>query len=170
MRYTGTLESVIRKHSTRGLLVDTNLLLLYLVGVYDREYVGTFKRTQNYTAEDFDIVSRLIRRFQRVVTTPHILSELSNLSLGIKGRRGAEYFTALVYALRSALEIHIEKDVLLDNVLLPRLGFTDLSILEASKQHNYLVLTDDFRATGFLRGARCEVINLNQIREMVWSQ
>jgi rRNA-processing protein FCF1 len=170
MTLDSALQSAISKHAAAGILVDTNLLLLYLVGVYDREFVGTFKRTQNYTGEDFDSVAQLIHRFRRIITTPHILSELSNLSLGIKGDRGIRYFATLVQALRQTREIHVEKDELLENGLLSKLGFTDLSILEAAKQHKYLVLTDDFPATGYLRSAGCTVVNLNQIREIVWSR
>jgi hypothetical protein len=164
------LQALIEKHASNGLLVDTNLLLLFLVGAYDRGYIRTFKRTQRYTEEDFDLLAGLIPQFHRIVVTPHILAELSNLSLAMKGDRAVAYFVVLVEVLREAREVHIDKDVLLDYGWLPRVGFTDLSILEASKRHDYLVLTDDFEAAGLLACEGCDVINWNHVRQLSWFQ
>ena len=164
------LESLLRKHASNGLLIDTNLLLLFLVGLYDRSYIDSFKRTRQYTAEDFDLVRRLARPFHKLITTPHILAELSNLSLTMSSRRVAEYFSLVIGVLKRMKETYAQKDTLLQRTLLPKVGFTDLSILEAAKRYEYLVLTDDFKAAGLLQAVRCDVINLNHLRQMQWSR
>ena len=164
------LESLTEKHVARGLLIDTNVLLLFLVGLYDEAYIQVFKRTQQYTVEDFHLVRDFAAPFHRLITTPHILSELSNLSLALKGERVQGYFAYLVEVLRKAKEIHIGKDELLANKSLPRFGFTDLSITEAAKRYDYLVFTDDFGMAGLLHAGKCDVINLNHLRQMYWSQ
>jgi len=165
-----SLQALIEKHASNGLLVDTNLLLLFLVGAYERGYIRTFKRTQQYTEEDFDLLAGLIPQFHRIVVTPHILAELSNISLAMKGDRVFAYFAVLVEVLREAREVHTDKDVLLGHEWLPRVGFTDLSILEVSKRHDYLVLTDDLKAVALLGSEGCDVINLNHVRQLSWSQ
>ncbi len=161
--------ATIQAYASRGVLIDTNLLLMYLVGLYDRDYVPGFKRTQQYTVEDFDIVHKFVRPFHLLVTTPHVLSELSNLSKALKDQRAATYFVTLVEVLKRATEVHIEKDRLLADQRLPRFGFTDLSLLEAARELKCLVLTDDFAACGMLQTEKCAAINFNHLRQMSWS-
>lgn len=162
------LDALIQKYASRGLLLDTNVLIMYLVGLYDPDFIGHFKRTQQYSTEDFQIVRGLAHKFRRLVTTPHILSELTNLSRGVPEPHLSGYFRRLIGVLRRAHEVHVHKDVLLSHARLPRFGFTDLSILEAAKRSKYLVLTDDFAAAGILRAERCDVINLNHLRQLYW--
>jgi hypothetical protein len=43
-----------------GLLVDTNLLVLFAVGTVNRNRIETFKRTSQYTKGDFDLLVRVL--------------------------------------------------------------------------------------------------------------
>jgi hypothetical protein len=60
-------------------LLDTNLLLLLVVGRTDPSYVGTHKRTKDYDARDVAVIEALVAGYDGMVTTPHVLSEASNL-------------------------------------------------------------------------------------------
>ena len=70
---------LIHKHLGNGLLVDTNLLLLHLIGRTNKNRILKFKRTQAYTIEDFELLERFIAEFKILITTPHVLTEVSNL-------------------------------------------------------------------------------------------
>ncbi len=159
---------LVRKHGSHGIIIDTNLLLLYLVGVYDLSFIAKFKRTRKYSIEDFNAVSGLAENFRELVTTPQILAEISNLSFQMPESKIGKYFTCLVGVLEKAREHYVEKNQLIRSNLLARIGFTDVSIIEAAKQANYLVLTDDLKAAGYLQASRCDVINLNHIRTIQW--
>ena len=160
---------LISQHARQGILIDTNVLLVLLVGLVDQGLVGRFKRTESYTPEDFQLVLRLVQGFRRIITTPHILAELTNLSpTGREHRKAARYFGQLVAVLRRAYEHPVAKDVMLGSALLPRIGFTDLSIIEAAKNGHYLVLTDDWRASECARAQGCAVLNLNHLRGAAW--
>lgn len=63
----------------KGLLVDTNILLLYIVGTVDIDLIRNFSRTANFSENDFYIVSKFIDIFDIKITTPHILTEISDL-------------------------------------------------------------------------------------------
>ena len=167
------VPELIRRHAPHGLLIDTNVLLLYLVGSFSTEFIERFKRTRSrgYTAEDFVLVANLARLFARVVTMPHILAELSNLSMQIESPHLTAHFRCVVGFLRAAREECVTKDTILLSprlALLPKIGITDLSIIEAAKRGKYLVLTDDLNAAIALRSALCGVINLNEIRGELW--
>jgi hypothetical protein len=73
-------RSLIEKHRGKGALVDTNLLVLYLVGTLNRRKITEFKRTSNFEISDFDLLSRLIKWFGRLIATPHVLSQVSDLA------------------------------------------------------------------------------------------
>jgi hypothetical protein len=72
--------ALIQKHQAKGVLVDTNLLVLFLVGAVNKRRIPRFKRTQDYTIEDFDLLKSLIGWFGKLITTPHVLSQVSDLA------------------------------------------------------------------------------------------
>lgn len=84
-------DAVLAPYRRAGVLMDTNLLLLYLVGAFDPEEVPRFKRTSQFTPADFALLVRFLELFQRIVTTPHVLTEAGNLAgqLADHLRRGA---------------------------------------------------------------------------------
>lgn len=153
-----------------GVLVDTNLLVLLVVGSADRDLIGKFGRTANYTGEDFDLVLKFIRPFGRVVATPQVLAELTNLlPLARRDRYALQVLSSMIQVLAEAKEDYVPKDVMLGKPeTLCRIGFADLSLLEAA-QAGCPVLTDDLRCTDELRAAGCRVVNLNQLRQAEWS-
>jgi hypothetical protein len=53
-------RALIEKHRSMGVLVDSNLLVLFLVGQVNKRRILQFKRTQDFAIEDFDTLSRLI--------------------------------------------------------------------------------------------------------------
>ena len=69
-------EALIEKHRGKGVFVDTNLLVLLLVGSVNPTRIANFKRTQSFTVEDFRILSRLVDWFGKpLVATLHVLSQ-----------------------------------------------------------------------------------------------
>jgi len=162
------ISYLIYKYCRRGIIIDTNLMLVYIVGIYDPDYISQFKRTNKYDIEDFKYIHSVLSYFRKHITTPHIITELSNLSMKIQDNRLVAYFSVFEKLLKEMDEEYINKDEVLGLPLLPKLGITDLTIIEAAKRFKYLVFTDDFRATGYMRNMRIDVLNLNDIRTMQW--
>jgi hypothetical protein len=46
--------ALITKHRGKGVFVDTNLLVLLLVGSVNSARIPNFKRTQDFTIDDFE--------------------------------------------------------------------------------------------------------------------
>src|ERR1700691_6200743 len=81
--------ALIEKHRGKGVFVDTNLFVLLLVGSFNKKRILDFKRTQDFTVDDFHTLSALVAWFGTpLVTTPHILSQVSDLT-ALSGRGGA---------------------------------------------------------------------------------
>ncbi len=66
------LLKLIQNHKQKGLLVDTNILLLYIIGTVDINLIRNFSRNANFTENDFYNVSKFIDIFDIKITTPHI--------------------------------------------------------------------------------------------------
>ena len=90
-----------RKHSRktsapsfhpRSVLVDANLMLVFVVGSYEPLYVSKHKNTRGYSSEDFYLLRELLAQTHARITTPHILTEVSNLLAQSEGPVKRSYY------------------------------------------------------------------------------
>lgn len=151
------------------LFVDTNLLLLLLVGYLDVEQVERFRRTRDkYSREDFALLATFVDRYSRLLTTPNVLTEVSNLvgQLAEPLRRRA--LGALGVLAAEQLEEHFRasKELVLAPQF-PVLGLSDASIIDAA-EHGVTVLTDDLDLYVQLHAAGADAINFNHVRSGAW--
>lgn len=151
---------LIQKYRSKGILLDTNLLLLYLVGSLDPHLISSFPRTANYSYEDFERLEYFFEYFPRKITTPHILTEVSNLL----GRR-----SDISSALRSFIEIADEVSLMGRQMInfdeFSVFGITDIGVLSLSDQ--FLVLTDDGPLFGLISQKFSSVVNLETLRHII---
>lgn len=159
-------RDLLRKYARRGLLVDTNLLLLLFLGTYDRRQIDTNSRLQAYTQKDFELLVDVLSNFQPLVTTSNILTEVSNLSNAIPEKSCEAYFSAFASRLRLLEEQHVASSTALQSRW-ARFGLTDAGIATIAK-NRYLVITDDFRLSGALQNDGIDTLNFNHLREPYW--
>jgi len=158
----------VRQMASRGLLVDTNLFLLYGVGLFDKNLITQFKRTNKYTIEDFELVSGIASQSARLITTPHILTEVSNLALGRPRDRRQGFLETFVSLIQRTHELHVEKDVIVTTSAFRSYGITDAGVVELAQRERYLVFTDDFPLAGYLQNRKLPVLNFNHLRTPGW--
>lgn len=159
------MDAHIKRYRRKGIIVDTNLLLLALIG--GTSSVVNFKRTSGYTDEDYKLLLNVIDQFETLISTPHILAEVSNLTNGLYGSKLHDFYATLKHSLSIMIEVHNPAlDISRDYELAPY-GLTDVGIVAAAKD-NYLVLTDDLRVAGFAHQHCVDVVNFNHIREANW--
>lgn len=161
------ITEYVRKYRSRGILIDTNLLLLLFIGGVSKSYISSFKRTAVYTQEDYDSLLRLIDHFNRVVVTPNILTEVSNLANGLHGVRLEEFYMVFSKSLSILSELYIESSTVSNIHGFHSYGLADTGIIAIAKE-KYLVLTDDLRFAAFAARQGVDVINFNHIREAGW--
>ena len=163
------LEELISRYSQAGVLVDTNLLLLYFVGTFDRGFIPQYKRTKDFAVEDFDLLVRVIRCFSCLVSTPNVLTEVDNLSTGLLEPKRTEYFNALSSEVAVIKEHYVPSSALGSPRELQSYGVADLAIAGAASGR-HLVVTADFPLYGFLRKKGVDVVNFNHIRPGGWRE
>ena len=94
---TSYASLLFKRFRSKGVLIDSNLLLLLLVGSFDTNLVinASFKRVAKYNLEDFETLQNLLRYFTISVTTAHLLTEVSNLAGQLPGHLSLRVFSNL---------------------------------------------------------------------------
>ncbi|MEH2452124.1 PIN domain-containing protein [Nostoc sp.] len=164
------INSLIRRYHQKGILIDTNILLLYFVGTVNRERITRFNRTQQFIPEDYDLLLRIIGRFRKLVTTPNILTEVSNfVDKLVEPERSQCFAIFALFAQNVDIlnECYVKSLDAVNTEKFFKFGLTDSGILTLSKG-KYLVLTDDFKLANYLLSVKVDVINFNNIRILNW--
>ena len=146
-----------------GLLIDTNLLVLFVVGAVNRKRVESFKRTRQYTAGDFELLLREIGRWQSVHTVPHVLAEVSNLT-DLEGIERLQARELLKQTISTFIEDGISSLQATEDQVYSRLGLVDAAIASVARKHKFTVLTDDLDLYLMLQRDGVEVINFAHLR------
>lgn len=150
------------------LLLDTNLLVLLVVGLTDRELILKHKRTRTFEPADYDLLLEILASVDTVVVTPHVLAEASNLLAQI-GEPTLSTLRATFAALVEVQEeIYVAARESVRQPAFPRLGLTDTAILElvAEIDNSQLaLLTTDVGL--YLEAAKTNPLaeNFNHIRQ-----
>lgn len=165
------VTAIVQKHRQAGILVDSNLLLLYLVGGFDRTAIAGFKRLQAYEVADYDLLCRLLSYFDRIIVTPNILTEVSNLAGHLRQDVREAFFMWLAVRLATSevAERYIESNRASARTDFRRLGLTDMAIGVVAAS-NVPVLTDDVNLYLHLTAHKADVLNFNHIRFSSWLQ
>ncbi len=145
------------------LLLDTNVLVLFAVGTVNRHRIPTFKRTSQYTIQDFDLLLGVLGQWRLHYTAPHVLAEVSNLTdlAGVERLRVREVLKETISILT---EVAIPSAHAALDSSYPVLGLADASIVAVAREHQCAVLTDDLDLYLWLQRDRIPVLNFTHLR------
>jgi hypothetical protein len=144
-----------------GALVDTNLLVLLVVGRYDPSKLVSFRATRKYNLRFYQTLELLVSIFSRLYTTPNIITEVDNLSRQTSRGEWQGVADSLRGAVSALHETPFASRDLVTGAMHPRLGITDCSIIEMASR-GLLVITDDLALTVELERRRHPVVNLSR--------
>lgn len=147
------IKKYIFNYNPDGLILDTNILILLLIGNYDKNLIETYPPLtdtgKSYTVDDFKVLSEILGFFKTLVITPQILSELSSLVIkptnGLYDAVRDKYISSIVARLRNSQERFHKSRFLwdLEIKILRDYGFTDMNLIGLSKNKKLPILTDD---------------------------
>ena len=137
-----------KKGSVKPVVVDTSPLLLLLMGFYRPDMIESSKVMGNYSRKEFEALE-LYLRHRRIIITPHILAEISNLSKkGFTRDEFGNFLKSSILFIGAIGEDYIQKERILSSPDFPMLGFTDVSIILSARQNNAEVVTADYPLRG----------------------
>ena len=151
-----------------SLLLDTNLLVLFVVGSTDRALIARHKRLRAFTAEDFVGLCGIISHFTRVLITPNILTETSNLLTQIEEPARKRLLDTLAIIIGETHEEYVASRTVSMRTEFSRFGLTDSGILEKAGMVQ-CILTDDLALYLHLTANGHNAVNFNHCRLSGWS-
>lgn len=150
--------------SGKTVLLDAQLAVLLIVGSVDTALIGRHKRVRDaYDLHAFATLVALLQQARRVVVTPNVLTEASNLIGQIGEPDRSRLFSGLRTFIESATEHFVRSAKAAADRTFRRLGLTDAGLL-GLHQADSVLLTADAK----LFYAACErgqtAINFNHLR------
>ncbi len=156
---------LVERYKSKGLLVDSNLLLLHVIGSHDIALVGNgrFNKLSQYTVVDFRILQRLLAQFAKAFTTAHVLTEVSNLINDFPESTKISCLGGFIALFETFNELSCASVEVTQRPEFCYLGLTDTALAHLSK--DYLIVTSDARFVGIMNQHGLEALNFNHLRE-----
>lgn len=162
MKLESSFQALLDKHRATEILVDTNLLLLLVVGDYDARRVSSFKRTNQFTNTDFELLKKKTKLFSKLWKTPNILTEVDNLGRQLAQSEWEDFASALEALTVSVTEFAIPSIQAVRDIRFAKIGLSDTATMLLPGKP--LLLTDDLKLHGFAQKAGIDAINFNHLR------
>ena len=128
--------------SPTGYFVDSNLLVLLIVGNVGRHLIQRHRRLQAFTVEDYDALNDLLTTVDQVFVTPNTLTETSNLLAQHREPDRSRFFDMLRHVIETSREIVVASTEASSNDAFTRLGLTDAALLQTLSPTTPLVTVD----------------------------
>lgn len=158
--YAGTL---IEKYKNRGILLDANLCLLFLIGQIDPSRIGHERGVKEFAGEDYRLLREILECFRILYTTPNVVTEVSNLlrAGGRERMRGAT--EALRRWVILTKEEYVEGRNIVGDPCFMKFGITDAG-LKIVLSRGILLVTTDWPLAGYVEALKFDVLNFNNLR------
>lgn len=147
----------------RDVVIDTQLLVLLVVGLTSVDYVARHKRLRAYTRADLDLLAHAIRGPRRLLVTSGVLAETSNLLRQVNEPALTRIMSAFRKLIGRADEHHVAARQSSERPEFVRLGLTDTGLLDADDDGSVL-LTDDGKLYTAAQDAGRRAVNFNHLR------
>ena len=152
---------LLERYSGLPVILDAKLLLLYWCASFDPGLVQSFKRLNSFSDEDVAILHQTLRSFSAINTTPHVLTEVSNLANSLPQWRKDDWASHFA----SQIDVVEEKWNSAQRIVKSPaffLGLTDAALCELASTH--VILTIDFPLSNYLESRKLNVINFTHLR------
>lgn len=152
------------QHKLQSILLDSNLLLLLLIGRLGHKEVENFKKTRNFTTEDAQLLENHIKGEKKFIITPHVVAETSNLIDWLDpSRKAAAYFSLSQY-LQQAEEIYEPSKELIQTPVACKLGITDAALFQLTTQRGVELVTADLELYHWASNQKASAVNFHHLR------
>lgn len=158
---------LVRRHRQNGILVDANLLLLLVVGRFEEQRIQRFERTRGFVSEDFRLLEKIVQQFSKILSTPHVLTEVSNLAT--KFDPPGSFRDVFPQTIETTGERNCAAKAITATKYFRRLGLTDAAIL-ALADRQFLLLTAAADLALITTATGGDAVNFNHLRPLAWRE
>lgn len=122
-------------------LLDTNVLILLILGRADLAHFGKHKRLDIFDRDDLTNLETTLRDATGFVTLPYIMAEFSNLINISKASISA--VVMFERFISQAEELDCRSEDIIQNPYFRRLGLTDAAIIQLARDRLHVVTVDN---------------------------
>lgn len=153
---------LFKPHLGWPVVLDSNLLLLHWCAGFDPFLIKTFKRLNEFEPVDLYILEELLQVLGGLWTTPHVLTEASNLANALPAWRKSEWAAYLQDRVPLIYEFHEPAATILTDPLWAAFGLTDAALSRLASNH--LIVTIDWRLASSLQARGLAALNFKHLR------
>lgn len=124
------------------ILVDSNALVVLLIGIIDPKLFKTHNATSIYDEEDFNDLLNVIEDLKKIVVLPNIWTEVDNLLNSFGGNYRYQYIQKITEMIKITSEQYIDSKTGSECESFFNLGLTDSLVLEKAKSCKLLITSD----------------------------
>jgi predicted nucleic acid-binding protein len=126
----------------RDVIIDTNIFILFLAGQINENKIKNYTRNSLYTKEDYYFLLNVLSNYDRIITSPNILTEVDNILNRITGEDKYKYLLLVKAIYKQTMEKYIKTEEVSQNWFFDTLGITDSAILMMAKESELLISGD----------------------------
>lgn len=149
----------------KAIIVDTNLLILLVVGQTSLPYISMHKRLKAYTISDYHLLVTLLAPASNICVTPNILTEACNLLKQIGEPARSLILCKFAEIVDQISETYIQSRAGVRAAEFMRLGLTDSVLLLASSDPSIVLVTADLGLYLAAMQRGLAVVNFNHHRQ-----
>jgi hypothetical protein len=75
----------------RDVIIDTNIFILFLTGQINENRIRNYTRNSLYAKEDYYLLLNILSNYDRIITSPNILTEVDSILNRITGEDKYKY-------------------------------------------------------------------------------
>jgi hypothetical protein len=125
------------------ILIDTNALVLLIVGLIDQNQIRHHRRTRLYTEKDYHKLLNVIQDLSRLIVLPNIWTETDNLLNNfLTGNFRWPYIQAFKKLVANTTERYLSSESGINSNYFISTGLTDSLIIELGKSCDMVISAD----------------------------
>jgi len=124
------------------ILIDTNALVILIIGQIDSKLINSHRRTSIYEEQDYYDLITVIKDYKKLVVLPNVWTEVDNLLNNFGGEQKYKYIVAIKETIKSSSEKYINSLIGIDSDSFFDLGLTDSLLLNFAKECEFLITSD----------------------------
>ena len=149
-----------------GFFIDANLLVLFVVGSVDKEFIAGHRRLRAFTSEDYEVLRELLGRVRLTFVTPNTLTETSNLLAQHREPERSLFLERLRVIIHESEEIVVASVEASRNTAFMRLGLTDAALLELVSADRPVLTADGQLYQAALQKGELAAVNFHHLRAL----
>lgn len=145
------------------IVIDTNSLIILILGLIDPNLIDSHKRTSIYERSDYEALLTVIKDFKNIKLIPNVLTEADNLLNDLPGNLKEQYLTKIAKLMSVVKEEYIQSLEAPKDYAFRDLGLTDTLALKLAESCE-LLITSDSMLSDYAKSRNINVFDLVQYK------